>query len=406
MSSRIATGAQLFDNQGVHNNNLIIVEDNDEQKTLPHTNQGVLPFENQGARNSDDDDDDPDSEDEEIEERRNKEKERRSEHFKVHDSDDYGRGKRERKQPINFSFLQTRYEDLTKEDKSKFLEQAWQEYKISGKTTLLERYSTGFIFAQLSAKKGIEKYGKEAELSLIAEFQQLMEYKTFHGRDASTLSYEQRRGAANMINLIEEKTNRGHTSDNPVIKARSVFNGGVQRGLYTKEETASPTVSQDSFFLTSIIDAMEERDTAITDVKGAYLNAKMKGEVLMKIVGKEVDLFCEIEPSLKQFITYIKGVKTIYVQLDRALYGCVQSALLWYDLYANTLKDLGFILNPYDLCVANSTIEGKQCTIVWYVDDNKISHVDPKVIDRIIKRLKRNLGKCPKLEIINTSSLV
>ena len=55
--------------------------------------------------------------------------------------------------------------------------------------------------------------------------------------------------------------------------------------------------------------------------------------------------------------------------------GCVKSALLWYELYTNTLKDIGFELNPYDLCVANKDINGKQCTIVWHVDDNKISHV-------------------------------
>ena len=65
------------------------------------------------------------------------------------------------------------------------------------------------------------------------------------------------------------------------------FNGRVQRGLYSKEETASPTVSQDAFYLTSIVDAIEERDKAITDIKGAYLNAKMKDEVHMKIVGKK-----------------------------------------------------------------------------------------------------------------------
>ena len=52
-----------------------------------------------------------------------------------------------------------------------------------------------------------------------------------------------------MINLIEEKINRGHTPENPVIQARSCFNGRVQRGLYTKEETAAPTVSQDAFFI-------------------------------------------------------------------------------------------------------------------------------------------------------------
>ena len=93
--------------------------------------------------------------------------------------------------------------------------------------------------------------------------------------------------------------------------------------MYTKEETASPTVSQDAFFLTSIIDATEDRDKAITDIKGAYLNAKMVDEVFTKIVGREVDLFCELDPSLKDFVTTEKGQKVLYVQLDKALYGCV-----------------------------------------------------------------------------------
>lgn len=167
----------------------------------------------------------------------------------------------------------------------------------------------------------------------------------------------------------------------------------MQRGLYTKEETASPTVSTDGFFITSIIDAIEERKVAITDVKGAYLNANMKGEVLMKITGKEIDLFLEIDPSLAEFVVIENWKRVLYVQLDKALYGCVQSALLWYELYSTTLKDMGFVLNPYDLCVANSTINGKQCTIVWYVDDNKISHADPKVVDDIISKLESKFGK-------------
>ena len=67
------------------------------------------------------------------------------------------------------------------------------------------------------------------EIQLLAEFKQLMEYKTFHGRKASDLTYEQMKRAANMINLIEEKVNHGHTDENPVLKGRSVFNGRVQR---------------------------------------------------------------------------------------------------------------------------------------------------------------------------------
>ena len=83
---------------------------------------------------------------------------------------------------------------------------------------------------------------------MLAEFKQLMEYKTFHGQKVEDITYDQNKKAANMINLTEENINRGHIPENPVIKGRSVFNGRVQRGLYTKEVTASPTVSQDAFF--------------------------------------------------------------------------------------------------------------------------------------------------------------
>ena len=62
-------------------------------------------------------------------------------------------------------------------------------------------------------------------------------------------------------------------------------------------------------------------------------------------------------------------------------------------MFANTLKDMGFVLNSYDMCVANKMIDGHQCTIAWYVDDNKISHVDEKVVTKVINRLSLNLGR-------------
>ena len=55
------------------------------------------------------------------------------------------------------------------------------------------------------------------EKILIAEFSQLLKCLVFHGLKANELTDEQKQGAANMINLIEEKINRGHTDDNPVF---------------------------------------------------------------------------------------------------------------------------------------------------------------------------------------------
>ena len=44
-----------------------------------------------------------------------------------------------------------------------------------------------------------------------------------------------------------------------------------------------------------------------------------------------------------------------------------------------TLKSHWSVVNPYDRFISNSTIHSKQFTIAWYVDENKVSHVDEHV---------------------------
>ena len=38
-------------------------------------------------------------------------------------------------------------------------------------------------------------------------------------------------------------------------------------------------------------------------------------------------------------------------------------------------------------------IKGKQCTILWHVDDNKILHVDSNVVTEIIDMIEDRFGK-------------
>jgi hypothetical protein len=54
---------------------------------------------------------------------------------------------------------------------------------------------------------------------------------------------------------------------------------------------------------------------------------------------------------------------------------------------------VGFEINPYDFCVANKVIDGKQCPIAWHVDDLKILHVDPTAVTGIIKLLDDTYGQ-------------
>ena len=94
----------------------------------------------------------------------------------------------------------------------------------------------------------------------------------------------------------------------------------------------------------------------------------------------------------------------LYLEIIRALYGCTESALRWYELYLETLHKEGFVINSYDRCVTNKVINGKQCTIVWYVDDNKVSHVDPVVVSEVIDSMKKHFGDLSVTRGKNTDS--
>ena len=40
--------------------------------------------------------------------------------------------------------------------------------------------------------------------------------------------------------------------------------------------------------------------------------------------------------------------------------------------------------------MAKKIIDGKKCTIVWYVDYNKLLHVDPNVVNDILEEIKKH----------------
>ena len=83
---------------------------------------------------------------------------------------------------------------------------------------------------------------------------------------------------------------------------------------------------------------------------------------------------CNVNEEHRKNVVIENGKRVLYMKVVRSIYGCMQYFLLWYNLYANTLKDMGFEINSYDKCIANKMINGNQCTIGWYVDNNKISH--------------------------------
>jgi hypothetical protein len=51
-----------------------------------------------------------------------------------------------------------------------------------------------------------------------------------------------------------------------------------------------------------------------------------------------------------------------------------------------------FEINPYIRYVANKMINGAQCTIAWYVEDNKILRIRKSVITKILNEMKDHFG--------------
>ena len=91
----------------------------------------------------------------------------------------------------------------------------------------------------------------------------------------------------------------------------------------------------------------------------------------------------------------------LYLNIIKDIYECIESYLLSYHPYVNNLKVLGFITNPYNQYILNKIINGKQCKICWYVDDNKVSHVDSKVNTMVIAAIAKHFGG-----LLNTSAMV
>ena len=242
-------------------------------------------------------------------------------------------------------------------------------------------------------KKGIKLYGDAGVEAVLKELRQLHDRKVLEPKDARSLSPSERKAALQYLMFLKEKRNG-------TIKGRGCADGRKQRDYINKEEASSPTVAIESVMISCTIDAKEKRDVATIDIPGAFMQADMEDIVHMKLEGTMAELLVKIDPELyRKYIQVENGKTVLYVELRKALYGTLKAALLFWKKLTGQLKKWGFVTNPYDWCVANKDINGSQCTILWHVDDLKISHVDPNVVTSIIDMIAQEFGKEAPLTI-------
>ena len=245
---------------------------------------------------------------------------------------------------------------------------------------------THIALTQYGVKRGLKKFGESGIEAIKKEMLQLHDRNVLSPVNADELGIEGRRDALPYLMFLKQK----RTGQ---IKGRGCADGRQQRLYQNKEDASSPTVSIESVMLSSIIDASEHRDIATVDIPGAFMQADMDELVHMKIQGKMVDILVDILPSrYEKYVVVENGTKSLYVKLNKALYGTLRAALLFWRKLTGKLQEWGFIVNPYDWCVANKDFNGSQCTIVWHVDDLKISHASSEVVTGVIGKLKSVFG--------------
>eukprot|EP00804_Cyclotella_cryptica_P021554 CCRYP_005857-RB/>CCRYP_005857-RB protein AED:0.22 eAED:0.22 QI:0/-1/0/1/-1/0/1/0/238 len=72
----------------------------------------------------------------------------------------------------------------------------------------------------------------------------------------------------------------------------------------------------------------------------------------------------------------------------------MRSALLFYKKLKKELGEYGMIMNPYNMCNANKeTKGGHQLTMLWHVDDLKISCKNSYEVTKLIGYLRRIYGE-------------
>jgi hypothetical protein len=252
----------------------------------------------------------------------------------------------------------------------------------------LEKLMNEICMTQYSLKAGLKKFGAEGEKAITKELSQFHDMSVFEPVDATSLTADDKKKAlASLLFLKEKRDGR--------IKARACADGRKQRETTAQDEAASPTVSTDSVFLTCAIEAMEGRDVATIDLPGAFLHADCDDYVLMSFQGRLAELMVLAAPETyrKYVTTNSKGEPILFVRLQKALYGMLKSALLFYKKLVTDLIAQGFEINPYDPCVVTKQINGKQMTICWHVDDLKISHKDAREVTKIENWLRGIYGE-------------
>jgi hypothetical protein len=110
--------------------------------------------------------------------------------------------------------------------------------------------------------------------------------------------------------------------------------------------------------LTAVIEASEGRDVATCDIPNTFIQTEVEerdkdgNRTIMKIRGVLAELLCEVDTVYSDYLIVDRKGKILYVQINKAIYVMLVSAMLFYEKLVKDLQAFGVELNLFDPCIA------------------------------------------------------
>ena len=175
-------------------------------------------------------------------------------------------------------------------------------------TILMEQDSEeilSFLTEQMTAKRGLKQFGTAGADAIMNELKQIVYRKVMEGRKSGELTTAQKKADLKYLMFLKQKRCRK-------IKGRGCADGRKQRLYKSKEETTSPTITTEMLFITCLVDAIENRYVATSDVPGAFMHSDIDEQVHLKLEGEIAELLVKVDSTYAEFVTHEKGKTVIY----------------------------------------------------------------------------------------------
>ena len=242
---------------------------------------------------------------------------------------------------------------------------------------------------QYNIKKGLTVFGKEGAEAVVSETKEnLIGRDVIEPLQPKQVTRDIKKKALNYLMYLKRKRCGK-------VKGRGCADGRKQREYISKEESSSPTVSTQALITTCVIDAIQNRCVATVDINGFFsTKSAPRQRCWIRFEGAMADALIKLDPNTYRKCCFkMYGKRVIYAKAKKAIYGTLRGAILAYNkLVKHMTEDWGFKPNHYDHCTMNKIVNGKQLTVVWHVDDLKISHKEQAVVEAFIDDLNSVYG--------------